>query len=1334
MIAVLMAAALMGAGPAHAADIEHAPDRVAAVQAAADQGSRVWIESEQSETTRVWAEPEGGFTTHTYPGPEFVHQADGSWQEIDTTLHVEGGSLVPATAAADINLANGSAGQPNATLATVAVSADSQQVAAGASTVKSASNVEKVPAAEDVTGTQLSVSLGWNAPLPTPSVAGNIATYANVAPGQDLRVEVKPQGIETYLDLKARPTSVPSDGITVSMPLSAKGLAVVDDNAGGFLLKDAAGNIVSDAPKAQIWDGAIDPASGDPMHAIAVAAKVVKSGTGWILSAKVPQSFLTNPDVSYPVTVDPVSTIYASSDADMGKFYAGSNYGSNDELRVGTYDGGTHVGRTLLNFPTPDLQGSALVSARLNMFETASASCTPSVMNVTRVTSAWSASTVTWNTQPTTEATPYGSINAARGFGSPCDDGVLTSSTGSVGVDVTPLVQKWVTASPVTPNQGMELLAANETDSNSWKVFFSSEHSTAPQRPYLSITTTTGAPTVSSSLYLLNGSVEYYSDPLTTNFAFPSADSSVTSYRYTQDGGSVQTQTDPTLAWYPNPGQHTLTAWAVSSAGIQSAPATFTFTVTAPGTPPVPTSLKSGATDTPTPVLAGVSSTPTGGLVRSQFFLANSSGAPVGDTPYLEATKNSGDRVVMKIPDGALQSGQTYRWSMAACASTGCSPRTADQTFVYQPVTPTANATQSAAITAPQISSVNVNTVAGACGGAMCSASAGPVKIGFDGTKRWRSYLSFNTSAIPAGSVVTSAKLSLSPPSQSVGYGPLSVEVRAMQGAWTPTSTSDILTSAVLDGDAADTQSLSPGVGPTFDISSNVASWLQEPTMNLGLELRVSNEADTNAMTLAATGALPAVAVTYVPPGAPGVPTAMSATAGDGAAVATFAAPQHSGYAGEVTDYQATAYNAAGSVISQATTKNLSAMLTGLTNGTPYTVKIISRTPYGQSVEASAAVTPAASPVAAAVLTEAAQQFAQARADINYGVKRDAASALPGLTRAAMISNLLTAYAPNLITTRGITARHTENEDIGFATNVQVASSVAVPGTNTVTLRAVITQKIPGTVDTGDLVATTNESFVFTSQNGTYQLSGLLDTPSTDLAPDITTSPDATITDPAPVQGRLMADGATSNQPQMVLGPDGWPTNNRPPGGGKGFMASAHAVTSTDHTRMANWAKNNVYGQNRGCAPFASFALKDGLRMQFRMGFGAVSTAWLVSHITDPHYWWRMGDYKAGRSRSWTDSQTQSQMLLLNGASQFTEWGWAQPGDLVYYDEHVTDQPWWHFDHTSVVIGRTAKGYVKVAQQNSNGNPITTLNDQWARSWGPGKTGINMVLVRPMYT
>ncbi len=480
-----------GVSPATAveqqAPVTDRPDRVSASIAAKAQGSRVEVLGERTESQLLYANPDDTFTLEAAPGPVRVQRDDGSWSDIDTTLQLspDGAHVEPVAAAADISLSNGATdpiGSASPIVATVTAPGDPASLAAGEASLISATAASDAPVDDTVSTGGVSVSVGWLGDLPKPTLAGNEATYADVAPGQDLRVEAKSRGFETYIDVKERPATVLAGGVAVSLPLSMKGLTAAADGAGGLLIKDKAGKVVSDTPPARVWDATTDPRSGDPIHEVTVPTKLVSTPAGLQVTVIVPDSFLSDPAVVFPITIDPVSNIYANADTFVEKGYNTTNFGTDDDLRVGTYDGGTHIARSFLAFPSTAYAGAKVTSAFLHLYEWHSASCSARAMDVKRISAAWWESGATWNTQPTFDSTVYGTINTALGYSSSCPAGQVN---GTTGINVTSLADAW--AAGTFPNNGLAL-TASETDSLGWKRFYSSEHTYSSPKPWIGVT------------------------------------------------------------------------------------------------------------------------------------------------------------------------------------------------------------------------------------------------------------------------------------------------------------------------------------------------------------------------------------------------------------------------------------------------------------------------------------------------------------------------------------------------------------------------------------------------------------------------------------------------------------------------------------------------------------------------------------------------------------------------------------------------------------------------------------------------------------------------------
>jgi len=213
-------ALVVSAPAATAATVTGRPDYVTAQMAAQELGSRVEVVDERSESRRVWANPDGTFTAEVFAGPNWVQDESGEWREIDTTLRRDtAGDVVPRAAAVDVTLAGDAAASPTGDavneVAQVAIPKSSLDELADAQ----ADPTVQVPATTDAGTSAATVAIGTEGALPAPTLAGNEATYADVAPDQDLRIRVLPTGVQTFVDIKARPTDLAPEGLQVALPL-----------------------------------------------------------------------------------------------------------------------------------------------------------------------------------------------------------------------------------------------------------------------------------------------------------------------------------------------------------------------------------------------------------------------------------------------------------------------------------------------------------------------------------------------------------------------------------------------------------------------------------------------------------------------------------------------------------------------------------------------------------------------------------------------------------------------------------------------------------------------------------------------------------------------------------------------------------------------------------------------------------------------------------------------------------------------------------------------------------------------------------------------------------
>jgi hypothetical protein len=203
---------------------------------------------------------------------------------------------------------------------------------------------------------------------------------------------------------------------------------------------------------------------------------------------------------------------------------ANNNYGTSTSLYAyswtssGTpYNIRSYIGFNLSSIPT----GAKVCSASLTMYTTSgndqSGYDYPNTSYLKKVTSTWSQSTVTWNTQPSfssTDTIPFG------------------PTTGTVAtINVTSDVQNMVSSS--STNYGWAMMLKNEANYYAALVFYSSDYTTASLRPLLTVTYVPSLTVTPTSTAICSG----HSSTLTVSGA--------TAYSWTPSSGlSVTTGTN----------------------------------------------------------------------------------------------------------------------------------------------------------------------------------------------------------------------------------------------------------------------------------------------------------------------------------------------------------------------------------------------------------------------------------------------------------------------------------------------------------------------------------------------------------------------------------------------------------------------------------------------------------------------------------------------------------------------------------------------------------------------------------------------------------------------
>ncbi|MER5624578.1 LamG-like jellyroll fold domain-containing protein [Streptosporangium sp. NPDC002544] len=393
----------------------------AAVAEARKQNKPVEATGAFTETARTWAFPDGSLKTESYSGPTQVKQDDGTWAWIDTTLVEKDGVLKPKVGKADLAFSLGGGDVPFAVM-----KRDAKQ----------------------------SLSLSWDGELPRPVVKGNVATYPDAAgPGADLVVTALPTGFRHDVVLRERPKGP----LEIRIPVESPELTLTKSKQGGLQLTDGKDKVIAQAPRPVMWDSAGDGAGS---RSAPIATSVVDDGGKRTLVLKPDAGWLADPATTFPVVVDPTSTLTVKTDTLLS---SGADCNTNDQpgatlLKVGAaYHGCNGVDavnywRSYLRFDVAGLANKPIISSTMQLWRTESPACHlrgDGKVYAGQVNANWTTGRMTWSNKPGTVdfvATPCPTTN------------VLTP--GVMTWPITNWVKAWAGGQP---NYGVELKGPSES-------------------------------------------------------------------------------------------------------------------------------------------------------------------------------------------------------------------------------------------------------------------------------------------------------------------------------------------------------------------------------------------------------------------------------------------------------------------------------------------------------------------------------------------------------------------------------------------------------------------------------------------------------------------------------------------------------------------------------------------------------------------------------------------------------------------------------------------------------------------------------------------------------
>ncbi|QSB13579.1 LamG domain-containing protein [Natronosporangium hydrolyticum] len=378
--------------PASGEELLEAADESMALLLAQVCDAEVEALSEREFGMRVVARPDGNLVAEQYTMPRWAHDEDGEWAEVDPAFEADGqGRLVTSVAVSQVEVSAGGEADPLVT-------------------------------ATDPDGG--SVSLWWPDELPTPVVDGETVTYPEVFDEVDLQVTAGVDGFSYVLVVKSAAAAVSPELAAVEVGITAgDGFDLLQDADGVVMVRDGAGEAVFSSPAAYMWDSSEPVAaesgagisgegegSGDPEPTPGRIAQMPLDLDGGVLRVEPDQDLLSDPDVEFPVMIDPPFTGRHTHWASVHQQQAGRGWTDDSAwprqggMRVGRLGNWPNsqpcqdacgLWRSAVRFNINRLSGRHIVSAQVKLTQTHTSGCGTYGLQLWYVTAITSG--VTWN-------------------------------------------------------------------------------------------------------------------------------------------------------------------------------------------------------------------------------------------------------------------------------------------------------------------------------------------------------------------------------------------------------------------------------------------------------------------------------------------------------------------------------------------------------------------------------------------------------------------------------------------------------------------------------------------------------------------------------------------------------------------------------------------------------------------------------------------------------------------------------------------------------------------------------------------------------------------------
>ncbi|WIV60943.1 LamG-like jellyroll fold domain-containing protein [Amycolatopsis nalaikhensis] len=347
-----------------------APDEATAARYAGQGRKRVQVMDQTTEATETFANPDGTLTRTQHLRPVRVKQGTG-WTTPDSTLAAKDGVLAPKAATTGITLSAGKQRTTKAVGAQPLLRLDRDGTTAG---------------------------FDWPGVLPEPVVDGSMATYPEVLPGVDLRVQVDVDTVHEVVVVKTPAAAKSVAKLGFGVPVANGTLA--KDADGTLRVRDAKGVEKFSAPPATMWDSSgFDPDGRDFVRGPAPGGRKAAVGedlVGAKLTLTPDQALLTGADTVYPVYIDPTwhdnyctacgrNHYLVQYACGSGKTPGDAVWDSDDNLRAGYFydtnsscSGHLVTARSFVEMNLGGLSGKLIYGAQLTLSLTNPGNCSAS--------------------------------------------------------------------------------------------------------------------------------------------------------------------------------------------------------------------------------------------------------------------------------------------------------------------------------------------------------------------------------------------------------------------------------------------------------------------------------------------------------------------------------------------------------------------------------------------------------------------------------------------------------------------------------------------------------------------------------------------------------------------------------------------------------------------------------------------------------------------------------------------------------------------------------------------------------------------------------------------